>query len=116
MKKSKKIKKNSTIGILNNISSSGTLLTGTASSGYYQFPASTATASNFSISNASGISIVTSGLAYTYPTWDNISEVGNFCELVLAALGYDITFEDFKNMSTKERGQIIRDIKLKTIL
>ena len=100
MTKSKKINKNSTIGILNNISSSGTLLTGTASSGYYQFPASTATGSCTSISNSFGsgttISIASSGLAYTYPTWDNISEVGNFCELVLAALGYDITFEDFK--------------------
>jgi len=114
--RSKKVKTNSTIGINNISSSSGTFVIGTASSGYYQFPGSTATASTLSISGSGTISIASAGLAYTYPTWDNISEIGNFCELVLAALGYDITFEDFKNMSTKERNKIIRDIKLKTIL
>lgn len=39
-----------------------------------------------------------------------------FLELVLAALGQDITFEDFKNMSDSEKNQLLRDIKLKTIL
>lgn len=44
------------------------------------------------------------------------SDLTDFFELVLAALGYDITFEDFKKMSLSERNQLIRDIKLKTII
>jgi len=44
------------------------------------------------------------------------SDLTDFFELVLAALGYDITFEDFKKMSPSERNQLIRDIKLKTII
>lgn len=52
--------------------------------------------------------------------WDNSislsSDLTDFFELVLAALGYDITFEDFKKMSSSERNQLIRDIKLKTII
>jgi len=44
------------------------------------------------------------------------SDMTDFFELVLAALGYDITFENFKKMSSSERNQLIRDIKLKTII
>ena len=44
------------------------------------------------------------------------SDMIDFFELVLAALGYDITFENFKKMSSSERNQLIRDIKLKTII
>ena len=40
----------------------------------------------------------------------------DFFELVLAALGYDITYEGFTKLSKDERNQIIRDIKLKTII
>jgi len=43
-------------------------------------------------------------------------ETTDFFELVLAALGYDITFENFTKLSKEERNQIIRDIKLKTII
>jgi hypothetical protein len=39
-----------------------------------------------------------------------------FLELVLAALGQNITFDEFKNMSDSEKNQLLRDIKLKTIL
>ena len=39
-----------------------------------------------------------------------------FLELVLVALGHEITFEEFKNMSDGEKNQLLRDIKLKTIL
>lgn len=54
-------------------------------------------------------------------SWSDVSlslnsDLTEFFELVLAALGYDITFEDFKKMSSSERNQIIRDIKLKTII
>ena len=52
--------------------------------------------------------------------WDATISIGgdmtNFFELVLAALGYDITYDDFKKMSKEQRNQIIRDIKLKTII
>ena len=40
----------------------------------------------------------------------------DFFELVLAALGYDITYDDFRKMEKHERNQLIRDIKLKTII
>jgi hypothetical protein len=43
-------------------------------------------------------------------------ELTDFFELVLAALGYDISYNDFKKMSKQERNQLIREIKLKTIL
>ena len=43
-------------------------------------------------------------------------ETTDFFELVLAALGYDITYESFTKLSKEERKQIIRDIKLKTII
>lgn len=53
-------------------------------------------------------------------SWDTSvslsSDMTDFFELVLAALGYDITYSDFKNMSLEQRKQLIRDIKLKTIL
>ena len=44
------------------------------------------------------------------------SDMTDFFELVLAALGYDITYDDFKDMSKEQRTQLIRDIKLKTII
>jgi hypothetical protein len=43
-------------------------------------------------------------------------ETTDFFELVLAALGYDITYESFTKLTKEERNQIIRDIKLKTII
>lgn len=39
-----------------------------------------------------------------------------FFELILAALGQNITFKEFKNMSDIERNKLLRDLKLKTIL
>jgi len=56
-------------------------------------------------------------LAYTSDTTLSIGEdLTDFFELVLAALGYDITYDDFRSMSKEQRNQIIRDIKLKTII
>ncbi len=54
-------------------------------------------------------------------SWSDVSislnsDMTDFFELVLAALGYDITYDDFKDMSKEERKQLIRDIKLKTII
>ena len=43
-------------------------------------------------------------------------ETTDFFDLVLAALGYDITYESFTKLTKEERNQIIRDIKLKTII
>jgi len=43
-------------------------------------------------------------------------DMTDFFELVLAALGYDITYDNFRSMSKEQRNQIIRDIKLKTII
>jgi len=44
------------------------------------------------------------------------SDMIDFFELVLAALGYDITYDDFRKMKKHERNKLIRDIKLKTII
>jgi len=44
------------------------------------------------------------------------SDMTDFFELVLAALGYDITYDDFRKMKKHERNKLIRDIKLKTII
>lgn len=71
---------------------------------------STGTASSI-YTTTSNISIGSSG--YTI----NLNEeTTDFFELVLAALGYDITYESFVKLSKEERNQIIRDIKLKTII
>lgn len=71
---------------------------------------STGTASSI-YTTTSNISIGSSG--YTI----NLNEeITDFFELVLAALGYDITYESFTKLSKEERNQIIRDIKLKTII
>ena len=43
-------------------------------------------------------------------------DLTDFFELVLAALGHDITYDEFSKMTKSQRNQIIRDIKLKTIL
>ena len=52
--------------------------------------------------------------------WESTLSIGgdmtDFFELVLAALGYDITYDDFRSMSKEQRNQIIRDLKLKTII
>ena len=59
----------------------------------------------------------TGNLAYTSDTTLSIGgDMTDFFELVLAALGYDITYDDFRSMSKEQRNQIIRDIKLKTII
>ncbi len=61
--------------------------------------------------------LVYSGSSGSWDTAISInSDMTDFFELVLAALGYDITYSDFKDMSTDQRKQLIRDIKLKTIL
>jgi len=61
-----------------------------------------------------------SHLMYTSGSGDNTisidKDLTSFFEIVLVALGFDIKFEDFKKMSEAERNQLIRDIKLKTIL
>lgn len=44
------------------------------------------------------------------------SDMIDFFELVLVALGYDITYEDFSKMSSDEKKAIIRDIKIKRVL
>jgi hypothetical protein len=54
-------------------------------------------------------------------SWENDlisanSDMGQFLELVLAALGHDIKYDDFVKMDDNERKAILRDIKIKNIL
>ena len=44
------------------------------------------------------------------------SDMIEFFELVLAVIGYDITYDEFSKMSPEERKSIIRDIKIKRVL
>lgn len=57
-----------------------------------------------------------SGLA----SWNSVIELNSnmieFFELVLAAIGYDITYDEFTQMSKEERKAILRDIKIKRVL
>lgn len=52
--------------------------------------------------------------------WNDTLSLGGdmieFFELVLAAIGYDITYDEFSKMSPEERKSIIRDIKIKRVL
>lgn len=74
---------------------------------------SVASSGNILVSNGSGISNWASGVNTTI---ELSSDVGDFCELVLMALGYDITFKDFQKMSKEERKSILRDIKINRVL
>ncbi len=53
-------------------------------------------------------------------TWNDTismnSDMIDFFELVLVALGYDITYDEFSKMSGEEKKAIIRDIKIKRVL
>lgn len=45
------------------------------------------------------------------------SDITDFCELVLSALGHDdIKYVDFCEMSSSERSSLLRDIKIKRVL
>lgn len=83
--------------------------------------------SNGTISTAMGNYTSTSTVAstgqiiFSTPTGpisitDLYSDQMDFFELCLSALGYDIKFEDFKNLSKEQRKSLLRDIKLDRIL
>lgn len=44
------------------------------------------------------------------------SDLLEFYELILVAMGIDMTYDKFKSLSKEERKSLIRDIKIKTIL
>jgi hypothetical protein len=69
-------------------------------------------------SNINTTLVRNAGIIYTTPQEDIElgSDIADFLELTLAALGYDIKYTDFKQMSKEERNQIVRDLKIKTIL
>jgi hypothetical protein len=52
--------------------------------------------------------------------WNSVielnSDVIEFMELVLVALGHDIKFDDFSKMTKEEKLAILRDIKIKSVL
>lgn len=49
-------------------------------------------------------------------TWSVNNDMTQFLELVLAALGHDIKYDDFVKMDDNERKAILRDIKIKNVL
>jgi len=49
-------------------------------------------------------------------TWSVNNDMTQFLELVLAALGHDIKYDDFVKMDDNERKSILRDIKIKNVL
>lgn len=68
-----------------------------------------------SLSNQNIIYTTTSGITANLKGFTT-DDLTNFMELVLAALGYDITFQEFVSMTESQKNQLIRDIKLKTII
>lgn len=71
-------------------------------------------------SATTGTNLYLSSGGVGYSNWSNdISDdhnITDFMELTLMALGYDIKFDEFKNMSKEERKSIIRDIKINRII
>ena len=57
--------------------------------------------------------VLTSTGTYTIGPSD---EMIDFYELILTALGHDISYQDFCNMSKQQRKSLIRDIKLKRLI
>ena len=43
-------------------------------------------------------------------------DTAEFCELVLAALGHEVKYDEFKSMSKQDRKSLLRDIKISRIL
>lgn len=53
---------------------------------------------------------------WTNETISVSNDMIDFFELVLVAIGYDITYDEFSKMSGEEKKAIIRDIKIKRVL
>lgn len=75
------------------------------------------------VSNSSSgyiLSVSSSGSLSWSNGINNVISVNNdiieFTELLFTVLGYDITFEEFSNMTKEERKSIIRDIKINRVL
>jgi len=82
-----------------------------------------ATIVNGSLGNCTTSAVNSSYLASSgsgYSNWSADvsldSNITDFMELTLMALGYDITFNEFKKMSKEEKKSIIRDIKINRVL
>ncbi len=72
---------------------------------------------SFDPANSTGglaLSQVGTGTSWVKMPSDN--DMVDFCELVLAVLGHDITYQDFQKMSKVERNSLLRDIKIKRVL
>lgn len=97
---------NSTLGgIILSGGSSGLTLSGSISSTNY---------STMLNSSTGTITIATPTGPISFP--DLYDDQIEFFELCLAALGYDIKFNDFKKLSKAKRKSLLRDIKLDRIL
>ena len=48
--------------------------------------------------------------------WSNSNNIKEFCEFVLIAIGCNLTYDQFCNMSSDERKSLLRDMKIKKIL
>ena len=64
---------------------------------------------SYLIANGSGSSMWSTDISID-------TSITDFMELTLMALGYDITYEEFKKMSKEEKKSIIRDIKINRVL
>jgi len=71
---------------------------------------------NISTTLSNNQKITYNGTSTQIPNSHNINDLLDFFELVLIALGYEITYNDFIKMEKEERIKLIRDIKLKTII
>jgi hypothetical protein len=75
-----------------------------------------AISTNISTTLSNNQKIAYNGISTQISNNHNINDLLDFFELVLIALGYEITYNDFVKMEKEERIKLIRDIKLKTII
>jgi hypothetical protein len=55
-------------------------------------------------------------IGYSALSFQQDQDTAEFCELVLAALGHEIKYDEFKYMSKQDRKALLRDVKISRIL
>ena len=77
---------------------------------------STGISSGTIVSSGTGITLGSVNTAYVSYTIGASQDMIDFYELILAALGYDISYQDFAKMTKEQRKSLLRDVKLKRLI
>ena len=68
------------------------------------------------VGSSTGITLGSVNTAYGSYTIGASQDMIDFYELILAALGYDISYQDFAKMTKEQRKSLLRDVKLKRLI